>query len=463
MARDSKSHDVSSGSHDVSSGSHDASNGVDRRAFLAAAGGAGIAGLAGCTGDGGGDGGGGDGGGDGSGDGDGGGDGGDGGGDGGGGDSGGGMGTVTYGVVSPMSGAYSSLAPAQRKGAELAAETISQSDEFSFEMAVATGDTETDPTAGRQAAQRVIEQDGATYLMGAISSSVALSLNELAADEGVIYNPGGAAVPITGESCNEWVFRAETNTAQIAEAVSAYTVNNLGTNVWFHIADYAYGESVLNRTQRRMKEANSDFTNVGESRSQLGADNYDSFISDIANSDADVAVLGMTGGDLITFVGQAADQGLKEEVELVSPTMTFQVVRGALGPAAYGTYGGVRYVPSLETGGNPEFVEAYQEAYDEVPDNFARVGYQSLVMTARGIEEAGTTDPAAVKDVLSDLEMDSIFGTNQFRACDGQALNPTWMAENVEGDGEMAEVDLLEEVAGEDAALPCDETGCDAR
>jgi branched-chain amino acid transport system substrate-binding protein len=373
---------------------------------------------------------------------------------------GGGSDTVTYAIVSPMSGAYSSLAPAQRKGAQLAVQTVNDSDEFGFEMEAVTGDTETAAAAGTQVAQRLIEQEGADYLMGAISSSVAGALNEVAADEGVIYNPGAAAVNITGANCNEYVFRAETNTAQIAEAVSEYTVNNLGTKVWFHIADYAYGESVLERTRSRMQEANSEMEVVGTSRSQLGASNFDSFISDISNSDAEVAVLGMTGGDLITFVGQAANQGLKEQVNLMSPTMTFQVVRGALGQAAVGTYGGVRYVPDLETGDNPQFVEAYQSANDALPDNFARVGYQSIMMTAQGIEEAGSTDPEDVKDTLAGLEVDSIFGPNQFRACDHQALNPTWMAELVAGDGEMADVKLLNKVEGPDAALPCSETGC---
>ena len=374
--------------------------------------------------------------------------------------TGGGTDTVTYALVNPISGAYSSLAPAQRAGAELAVETINDSDEFSFEVEAVTGDTETDPTTGTQAATRLIQQEGADYVMGAISSSVALALNELAADEGVIYNPGGAAVPITGGECNEWVFRAETNTAQIAEAVSAYTANNLGTKVWFHIADYAYGESVLQRTRARMESANDDFEVVGTSRSQLGASNYDSFISDIDNSEAEVAVLGMTGGDLITFVGQAASQGLKESVNLMSPTMTFQVVRGALGEAAVGTFGGVRYLPSLDTGDNQEFVEAYQAANDSPPDNFARVGYQSLMMTTRGIEAADSTDPADVKDTLAGMEVDSIFGSNRFRECDHQALNPTWMAENVAGSGEMADVELLSKVEGSDAALPCEETGC---
>ena len=412
--------------------SHGTNDGVatpTRRTFLGAAGAAGVLGLSGCLSNIGGSGSG---------------------------------GTVTYGVVSPMSGAYSSLAPGQRNGAELAVRTINDSDQFGFEVEMATGDTETAPEQGTQAARRVIQQDGADYLMGAISSSVALALNDLAADEGVIYNPGGAAVPITGENCNEWVFRAETNTAQIAEAVSAYTVNNLGTNVWFHVADYAYGDSVLMRTQERMQAANSSFENVGESRSQLGASNYDSFITDIANSEAEVVVLGMTGGDLITFVSQANEQGLKDQVDLMAPTMSFQVVRGALGQAAVGTYGGVRYVPKLDTGDNPSFAQAYRDTYDAEPDNFARVGYQSLMMTAQGIEEAGSTDPADVKDVLPGLTVTSIFGDNQFRECDHQATNPTWMGEITagDGDGSMPGVEVLQKVEGSEALPPCSELGC---
>ena len=121
-------------------------------------------------------------------------------------------------------------------------------------------------------------------------------------------------------------------------------------------------------------------------------------------------------------------------------------------------------VPALDTGDNGDFVDAYESDYDATPDNFARVGYQSILMTAAGIEEADSTDPAEVKDVLPDLETETIFGKNRYRGCDGQALNPTWMAENVEPDGgDPARVELLEEVSGEDAALPCDETGCDAR
>ena len=371
------------------------------------------------------------------------------------------IGTVQYGILNPLTGPYGGLAEGQRNGAELAIQTINESDEYDFTIEATYEDTEANPSVGRRRAQRVVQQEDAQYLFGAISSSTALALNDFARREQVIYNPGAAAVAITGERCNEYVFRAETSAAQIAEAVAPWTVENLGTSVWFHIADYAYGESVLQEWRSRMQETSDDFTEVGVSRSELGATNFGTYVSQIANSDAEVAVLGMTGGDLINFVKQAAGQGLKDQVQLVSPTMTFQVVRGALGADAVDTYGGVRYVPSLETGDNQAFVSAYEEAYDGTPDNFARVAFDSIRMTAQGIQEAGTTDPTQVKDTLAGLEVQSLFGPNQFRPCDHQALNPVWAGQNVEPDeGEIASVELIQKIEGPEAIYPCEESGC---
>ena len=378
------------------------------------------------------------------------------------GSGGGDIGTVNYGILNPLTGPYGALAEEQRNGAELGVQYVNDSDEFDFTIEATYDDSEANPEAGRRKAQRLVD-NGAGYLMGAISSSVALALNDFAGSQEVIYNPGAAAIPITGSGCNEYVFRAETNTAQIAAATSGWTAENLGRNVWFHIADYAYGESVLSEMRTRM-ESTQGFSVVGTSRSELGATNFGSYISQISGSDAEVAILGMTGGDLVNFVKQAAGQGLKEEVNLMSPTMTFQVVREALGDAVVGTWGGVRYVSTLETGDNQAFVEAYRNAYDQAPDAFARNGYDSIRMTAQGIQEAGTADPVEVKDVLAGLEAESVFGSNRFRDCDHQALNPTWMGEIVPGSGgsnATPGVELLEEVPGEEAIPPCSEVDCE--
>lgn len=375
--------------------------------------------------------------------------------------SSGGTDTVTVASLNPISGNYSSLGPSQVQGARLAVDQINGNDNYDFEFELVEGDTETESGAAQAEAQRVVQQEGAEFVFGAISSSVALALNDFASSSEFVYFPGGAAVPVTGSSCNEWVFRFETNTAQIAEAISAYTVNNLGSNVWFHYADYAYGESVYNRVKSRMQDADSDFNEVGVTTSELGSSNYGSYISQISNSDADTVVLGMTGGDEVNFTNQAADQGLIDEMAVVGPTATFQSIRAGTGANSVGKYGGVRYVPSLETGDNQQFVESYMDAEGSTPDNFARVGYDSIRLMAKGMNEAGSTNPGDVRDALEGGTFQTVLGDITLREGDHQATNPTWMAEIVEGDGDLPAVELLEKVESEDTLPPASELGCD--
>ncbi|AZQ16187.1 branched-chain amino acid ABC transporter substrate-binding protein (plasmid) [Halorubrum sp. PV6] len=395
-----------------------------RRKFMATAGAAGAFGLAGCSGG-----------------------------------STGGTNTITVGSVNPMSGPYSSLGPNQRRGAELAVSQINANSDYDFEFELVTGDTETEARAAQDEVQRLVQQEGADFILGAISSSVALGINEIANSSEFVYFSGGAAVPITGSACNPWVFRFETNTAMIAEAISAYSVNELGTNVWFHYADYAYGQSVYDRVSQRMASANGEYNETGVSTSQLGASNYGSYVSQISNSDADIVVLGMTGGDLVSFTNQAADQGLTDDKIVIGPTQTFQSVLAGTGMNSVETYGGVRYLSTLDTGDNQQFVDAYESEYDGSPGNFSRVGYDSLRLIAKGMNEAGSTEVDDVRDTLEGGTYETVLGDITLREEDRQATNPTWMGEIIDDGGSPA-VELVNEIPAGETLPPASELGC---
>ncbi len=95
--------------------------------------------------------------------------------------------------------------------------------------------------------------------------------------------------------------------------------------------------------------------------------------------------------------------------------------------------------------------------HDELPDAFSRVGYEAVRMTARGIQEAGTSNPSEVKDVLPDVEMETILGTTHFRDCDHQSANPVWPSEIVlpDEDAEMTELNILSEIPPEETTPDC--------
>jgi branched-chain amino acid transport system substrate-binding protein len=101
-----------------------------------------------------------------------------------------------------------------------------------------------------------------------------------------------------------------------------------------------------------MQAANDNYTEVDTSTSIFGSSNFGSYMSQIINSDADAVILGITGRANVNFTNQAANQGLKDEVAVDSPTQTIQAVRAGTCDSSIGTYGGVHCVPSLDLGDN---------------------------------------------------------------------------------------------------------------
>jgi len=71
-------------------------------------------------------------------------------------------------------------------------------------------------------------------------------------------------------SCTENTFRYETRATQTATAAAGWAVENFGTNVWVHNADYLWGNSVADAWKAQAQSSNGDVNIVGETASELG-------------------------------------------------------------------------------------------------------------------------------------------------------------------------------------------------
>jgi branched-chain amino acid transport system substrate-binding protein len=367
--------------------------------------------------------------------------------------------SVTVGVLVPTSGPSAPLGQAQRQGAELGVQYVNESDEFGFTIDAVFADTQTDPSTGLQRAQSVVEDDDADYVVGALESSVALAVADYVSDRDVVYTSGAATIELTGENCNANTFRTETNAAQQMAGLVDFVASDLGSNLWIHTTDDTYGNSAVTQIERRIEAQGFDIDVVGQTMPDKGTSNYGPQISNISNSEADVLALPDTGADLINFMKQASSAGLTDEIDVIGTAIFAQVSRQALGSDAVGAYSSTLYNHALETGDNPKFVETYRSEYDGVPGSFARVGYDMVRMTARGIQEAGTSDPVEVREAVEGLDVTTALGTTPFRECDHQAVNPVWTGQVVEGE-EIPGIELLDRVSGDEAIRPCEETGC---
>jgi ABC-type branched-subunit amino acid transport system substrate-binding protein len=397
-----------------------------------AAGTAGLVGLAGCSG-GGGDGGGG------------------GGGGGGDGDGGGGDGseypelgnypiegdTATFGFNVPQSGPYASEGQDELRAYELAVKHLnngggwvdSQFDDLSgdgvlgYQIDSVSGDTATDADTARQSASRMIQRDDVIMVSGGSSSAVAIAVQELCQRETVMFMACLThSNETTGANCVRYGFREMFNAYMTGQALAPVLRDEYGSDLQFYqlYADYSWGQTVQESMNQFLTET-AGWEQVASVATPLGTSDYSSYLSEAANSEADVLLLDHYGLDGATSVSQAVDAGLDQDMELVVPLYNRPMAQAA-GGAIEGVFGTVAWDSQIDNTPSNEFTQVFQAEYDRIPSGPAQLAYAQTLQYAAAVERAGTFYPPEVIRQLEDYEYSNIgMGQELMRACDHQA------------------------------------------
>lgn len=57
-----------------------------------------------------------------------------------------------------------------------------------------------------------------------------------------------------------------------------------------------------------------------------------------------------------------------------------------------------------------EFIQKYTDKYGEAPKGFSAQGYDAAYLLVQAIEEAGSTDKAAVVEAMKNIQFDGVTG-----------------------------------------------------
>ncbi len=410
---------------------------LDRRDVLKAAGTAstlGLAGLAGCAGSGGG----GDGG----------------GGSGGGTDSGGGGGgssedypsignfppdgdTVTLGFNVPQSGPYASEGQDELRAYRLAKKHLnngggwvdSQFDDLSGDgvlgMTVESvnGDTATDADTARQSAQRMIQRDNVQMISGGSSSAVAIAVQGLCQREKVMFMCCLThSNDTTGKDCARYSFREMFNAYMSGQALAPVLKEEYGGDNTFYqlYADYSWGQTQQASMKKFLTEQ-AGWTQKKSVATPLGTKDYSSYLSEAANSGADVLILNHYGLDGANSVQQAVDAGIDSNMDIVVPLYNRPMAEAA-GGAIEGIYGTVAWDSQIDNTPSKEFTKAFRDEYDRIPSGPAQLAYAQTLQWAAAAERAGTFYPPEIIKQLEGYEYSNIgMGKETMRKCDHQA------------------------------------------
>jgi branched-chain amino acid transport system substrate-binding protein len=409
-------------------------------------------------------------------------------------------GTVSIGVLQPVSGdlsyygqqalwgfyqglnykGASDFAPPAETGTYTA--TVGDVD---YELVVR--DTQLSADRAQTIATDLVSSEGVDMLFGCTSSASANRvITTVAKQSGVPTMIGPAAsadVTANSETCAANVFRASENTAMDARSGGRYVAENSDVErVYLFGADYSFGRAVVNN-YRSVLEANG-VEIVGERFVPQGYSEWEGLLDNAESAGAGGIVAGFTVSTLpqlfTTFLnGDYSFRvfgGFATQITTSIVGQTLQRVLGEpltaekLADANFGPFTTRYHWNQYDNDINSAFVDSYTSAYGVVPDLFTSGTFTAASAIVQAVEAGGSTEADEVQSQLRGMTVaDTPKGPDgyEFQTYNNQARSAMTIADVVPGDTEGwdALIQPSEPVATVDTAnttIPADsdEMGC---
>ena len=237
----------------------------------------------------------------------------------------------------------------------------------------ATGDTQTKSDAARASAKRLIEKDGVIMFTGGSSSGVAVAVQALAQEMGIVFMAGLThSNDTTGKDKRRYGFRHFFNAFMSGQALAPVLKDEMGSDrrAYHLTADYNWGwtqeESIKNATEAL------GWQTVQAVRTPLGAGDFSQYITPVLNAGADVLILNHYGKDMVNSLSQAVQFGLRDRqsngknFEIVVPLFSRLMAQGA-GANIKGILGSTNWHWSLKDAGTQAFLKSFGQEYGFPP------------------------------------------------------------------------------------------------
>jgi branched-chain amino acid transport system substrate-binding protein len=351
-------------------------------------------------------------------------------------------GTVNIGAAVPQTGAYAVQGEDELKGWQLAVEHINNGDPLLQKIApkVTKGllgkqvnllfaDSAAKPNDAVQAEQKFITDNKIILMTGSTSSAVAVALNHFAQREHVLYVTGiSGSNDTTGKDCVRYGFRQNFYGETAANAIGPVLLKTFGKDKKsaFMTPDYTYGHTVT-KSMNDYLTKNGGWTMVTNQISPLGTQDFSQYLTNIANSGAEILLNVNWGRDAVLSIQQAKQFGILPKMKLVIPYQVPFLAKEVGPELTEGVYAATDFWWTLEDKYPlaKMFVDAFQKKYNYRPEWGANNAYMSFAIWARMVSEAGTFyPPDVIKTYEKGEAFDSTVGEVHFRAADHQLVRP---------------------------------------
>ena len=341
--------------------------------------------------------------------------------------------TIKIGFPVPLTGPYAAEAQDQVRCAQLAVAEFNEAGGLNGQKAeLLVRDDKLDPGEAATRTLELIEKDGVRMIVGSLSASVQLAVNNVTRERKVLYNSISQSDQITAlPDWSRYTFHEGLTPHLTAGAVGRYAFGKYGKRVVFLSADYAYGREMVDGFKIAGQAAGIEI--LAEMKHPLGATDFSTLLPRIQALKPDILCLVNFGRDQQISVRQANDFGLKRTARIVAPVLLY-TARVAVGAGPFsGVVGGTSYYWGVESSSPSAkaFNDRYRAAHEnKVPSDYGALGYAGVRSVLMAVKAAGTADTEKVIETLSTLKYDSYKGDQHYRACDHQSVQPVFIIES---------------------------------
>ena len=306
------------------------------------------------------------------------------------------QGPYTIGMVNSLTGSLSAFGQRNERGKELALAAVNDVTINGRELEIISEDSESQAQAGVSAAQKLVNQDGVPFVIGAVGSGVSLAIYE-----SVIQGTDVVQLSQNSTSPDLTDFPGLLRMSPTGSTQSTALSNIIAEDGFDSVAmawvnnDYGQGLAETFRAEWDGEIAYDQPHDQGQS-------SYSSTVSGMANSGADAWVF-ITYQPEFTSMAQEAFSNGYEATYYGADSVAGPDV---LGNTPEGSLDGMKIVtPSaaIDQENYQNFASAFESEYDTAPTSWSAFAYDCVVTAALSIATADEFTGAALQETVRDV------------------------------------------------------------
>ncbi|MDB5484119.1 MAG: putative branched chain amino acid periplasmic binding protein of transporter [Tardiphaga sp.] len=334
---------------------------------------------------------------------------------------------VKIGILNDQSGVYADYGGKwSLEAAKMAIEDFG-GEVLGHKIEIVTADHQNKPDLAASIARRWYDVESVDMITELTTSSVALAVQELSAQQKKIDIVVGAATSrISGDACTPYGFHWAFDTRALGVGTGG-ALTEAGGDTWFFLtADYAFGYSLEKDTGDIVKSKGGKV--LGAVRHPLNSSDFSSFLLQAQASKAKIIGLANAGLDTTNAVKQASEFGIVAGGQkLAGLLLTLAEVHGLGLQAAQGLVLTEGFYWDRDDKSRA-FADKFFKRTQRMPNMIQAGTYSATLSYLKAVKAAGTKDSDAVAKKLKELPVDDAFAQGKVLA-NGRMVHDMYLFE----------------------------------